>query len=754
MKNLTKHSLGFYKNLIDKGFLLEPINLYTGKDDYSYPQGRREPVSILKPTTKDIAEQHYLRKSFVSMCIITGFNDLEVIDLDGKIIKSKEERDTFYKEYFELLENHIEDFYSKFCISKSQNNGYHILYKSKSLVKTTGIAKPKGYKNQLIETRGIGGLIHIYNRVKGLEYHEIDYITDEDRKMLWDISKTYHYEEPIKPKVKKQKTIVKDGLTPWEDYAQKNEVLHVCGDDFDVVKNGRTSALIKRKGAESAFSGHIYDNSGKMFLFSTGTIYPAEKPLNSFDVYVYKYFGGDYSEASKQAYADGYGDRYVKKIDPVDIDPNNKKQTPDDFPLEIFPDFFKNYILECNSKLNASVDFMGSSLIWLTSTMVGNTFKVKVKNGWVDSPIVWISVIGNAGVGKTPDIKLILKPLLELNSQEIKRFAKKNKEFNDYEALTKEEKKTTAKIKEPVKSQMIVDDITIESLVQIHSNNPNSVGVFKDELAGWFKDMNKYRDGSDKERFLSAWSGDSIVLNRKTVEDAFVENPFIPILGGIQPAIFREFQTTENHSNGFMDRMLFCDPNKKAELPTDNEIDEQILVDYNDTIFRIKKMIDSSFTNITNGVVEPFILPLSPEAKKEFNKAHCDLVNLQNSDNEIHYYRGMYAKHITYIPRFALLIEFINSVIDDVQPSEVTIESIQKAVKLSNYFIKMAKINKSENVIGFKMKELVDSLKGKPTRDKVIEISKVFPKETAKQIAEILEITPKTVYKYLKENKK
>ena len=483
MKKLIKHELKFYKKLVDNGFLIEPINLYTGKDNYTYPKGKRKPVSILKPTTKETVEQEYLKSSFVSMCIITGFNDLEVIDLDGKIIKSKTERDAFFKEYFELLENHIEDFYSKFCIAKSQNNGYHILYKSKSLIETTDIASPKGYTKQLIETRGIGGLIHIYNRVKGLEYDKIDYISDEDRTMLWEISKTYDYKEPIKPKVTKHNTIKTDGLTPWIDYAQKNSILDICSDEFDVVKNGRTSILIKRKGAESAFSGHIYDNSGKMYLFSTGTIYPSERPLNSFDVYAYKFHNGDYSLASKQAYRDGYGDRYVNNIEPVEINDQEKKLIKEDFPLEVFPEFFSNYILECNDKLNASVDFMGCALLWLMSTIIGNTYKVKVKNGWVDIGSLWISIIGDAGVGKTPDLKLILRPLLDLNSIHIEKYQKKVKEFKEYEGLSKDEKKSITKVIEPVKSQMIVDDITMESLIEMHSHNPKSIGIFKDELA-------------------------------------------------------------------------------------------------------------------------------------------------------------------------------------------------------------------------------------------------------------------------------
>lgn len=744
MKKLIKHSLGFYNNLIDKGFLVMPIKL--NNESHIFPKRDNNNLSLIE------IEKDYEDNKTVGFCLITGFNDLEVIDIDTKILNTKKEKDAFIKEYFDLLENHISNFYDKVCVVETQSGGFHILYKNAFFEGNLKVAKPKGHKEALIETRGKGGLVHIYKRVKGLQYHEIDYISDEDRKLIFEISKTYHYEETVAPKVKKQKTILQDGLTPWEDFSNRNSVLDICSEDFDIVKHGTKSTLIKRKGAKSAFSGHIFDDSGKLFLFSTGTIYPHEKPLSSFDIYVYKHHNGDYSEATKQAYFDGYGARYVKEeTTPVlDVEELPKIENSLDFPIHIFPEDVQYYILECNKKLNASIDFMSVSFLWLMSVLIGNTLKVQVKNGWVDSPILWISVIGEAGVGKTPDLKLILKPLLDLNAQEIKRYAKKQKEFKAYDKMSKEDKDINATVEAPTKTQLIVDDITMESLVDLHSFNPKSIGVFKDELAGWFKDMNKYREGSDKERFLSAWSGDSIVLNRKTADDAYVENPFIPILGGIQPSIFKEFQTSENQSNGFLDRMLFCDPKKVAQYPKDEEIDPVLIENYRNAIFQIKDLIDNQLTRIDDGIINPYIIPLNEEGKKEYSKSHCSLIDLMNSDDELSHHKGMFAKQITYIPRFALLLEFIECIFKEEFPKEIGKDSVLKATELSNYFIAMAKNNKSENKEDFKIKEFIYKNKGKTTKQLVKLLVETLPNVSKGKIAEMLEISRQSVYNYLK----
>jgi hypothetical protein len=746
MKKLIRHTEGYYTNLLNKGFSIIPIQEY--KDNH------KPNLFSTTPFYTDAAnllqfDGWYKDKKTVSFGLLTGQSDVEAIDIDSKILKTKQDRDSFLKEYFGLLENHIDDFYKKFCIVKTQSGGFHILYKSKLVTGNKKIAKPKGYKEALIESRGLKGFVYIYNVVKGLQYNQIDYVSDEDRKMLWQISETYDYKEVIQPKaIKKRQTITQDGLTPWDDFASKNSILDICSDDFDIVKHGKKSTMIRRKGADSAFSGHIYDDTGKMFLYSTGTIYPHETPLNSFDVYVFKHYGGDRSEATKQAYSDGYGDRYKPTNDKPITEVTPLINT--EFPLHIFPKAIQQYVTECNQKLNASVDFMCVSYLWLMSVLIGNTLKVKVKNGWIDSPILWISVIGTAGVGKTPDIKLILKPLLDLNSQEIKRNIKRQKEYKEYQNMSKEDKEVNGTKEEPIKTQMIVDDITMESLIDMHSYNPKSIGVFKDELAGWFKDMNKYRDGSDKERFLSAWSGDSIVLNRKTADDSFVESPFIPILGGIQPSIFKEFQTSENKHNGFMDRMLFCDPKKEAQYPPTEELSQDLINQYRDVIIEVKKVVDRDLTEVVEGVCIPKVLELTPGAKKEYNKSHRALIDLMKSEDELSNHVGMFAKQITYIPRFALILEFVSNIYNDSHASVITEKSIKDATELSNYFISMAKNNNTESKQGNSLSSYVTKHKDKSIAELSKMTVKQFPNVKKKDIADSLDISVRTLHRYTK----
>src|SRR5574344_259530 len=58
--------------------------------------------------------------------LICGFNDVEVIDVDLKVLPSKTERDDFWKNLLAMLDDNIHDFNKKFLIKQTKSGGYHI----------------------------------------------------------------------------------------------------------------------------------------------------------------------------------------------------------------------------------------------------------------------------------------------------------------------------------------------------------------------------------------------------------------------------------------------------------------------------------------------------------------------------------------------------------------------------------------------------------------------------------------------------
>lgn len=696
--------------------------------------------------------------------IVTGFDFLECIDVDLKVFSTAKEQKEFWDEYLGYLRDNILDFDDKFVIYKTKNAGYHILYKTKRIEGNLKLAKLKGHKEAIIETRGIGGYIFTYpeNKVSKKSYHQIDFISDEDRFVLMSFSKMYNYVEEIPEAPKKEKKEYTEGeITPWDDYNSKHDIFDIIRDEFTIVGNLSKKYVIKRHGATSPHSGYVFKDNGFMYLFSTGTNYPHEKLITPFYAYTIRYHNSDFSEAAKCIYEKGYGSRrkqVIKELkktvdlkitesDPVLI---NKSDLV--FPIEIFPKDIQTYLIECNTKLDSSIEYMGCSLLWLISVCIGNSIDVEVKKGWNENLSVWISIVGKAGLGKTPSISNVIFPLIKINAKEIKTYIKESEKYEYYNNLSKKEKEEHSEVPKPIKTQFIANDITLEALVDLHQESDNSVGVFKDELAGWLKDMNKYREGSDLEFWLSTWSGKSVNLNRLTRKGSFVEKPFIPVLGGIQPSIFNTFYTDENKDNGFMDRMLLCYPDLKIDYYNENEISDEILKWYKEIIISFYDTIKGVIKRNEDGDITPLTACFSPDAKTEWKRIFNEMTDVQNNEEENEYLKSMFPKQKSYIPRFSAIIHVFDEFFSEGGNTLlISKESVLKAEKLSKYFIATAKKIKVNSVEVSKLKNTLTASKGKNEKEKLFEIWKSNKNFNKTETAELLGISRMSVNRWVKE---
>lgn len=708
---------------------------------------KRDGKDIEQPATKNFG-------------IVTGYEDLECVDVDLKVFGTTKEKVEWWAEFLQLLKDNIFDFDEKFVIYKTKSEGFHLLYKSKRLEGNLKLASLKGHKEAILETRGKGGYVFAYpeKRVSEKSYFDIQYISDEDREVLMHTCRMYNYQEPIKvePKIERKKDIYSDeGISPWDDFNEKNRVIDMINDEFTIVSNLKNKYVIKRHGATSAHSGYIFKDDNLMFLHSTGTCYPHETQLSPYAVYTYKNHNGNFSESAKELYKNGFGSRVVKKEQTPE--PREKVIIPKDkliFPIEIFPEPIQHYISECNDTLDSSIDYLGCSLMWLISLSVGNCMKVEVKKGWKETGTLWMAVVGKAGIGKTPSISNIIFPLEKVNNREISRYIKEYEKYEEYEKLTKKEKKDVSEQIKPVKKQFIANDITLEALVDLHQESDNAVGVFKDELAGWFKDMNKYKQGSDLEFWLSTWSGKSVNLNRMTRAGSFVASPLIPVLGGIQPGIFNSFYTDENKDNGFMDRMLLSYPELEIEEYNEKEMSHESLQWYSDTIISFFDKIRNKYIQRDSEMnIDPYVLHFSEDAKKEWIRMFNKITNVQNSEDENEYMKSMYPKQKSYIPRFAMLLHVFECAINNSMEKVPLIskESILKAEKLSEYFVNMAKKVKIDAQEVSEIRTTSTDGKVLSAKDKFKSIYKKNPDVNVKQVAEILGVSSAAIYKYKKE---
>lgn len=690
-----------------------------------------------------------------------GFNGVFCVDIDLKVLPL-ELRAQMWDEFIAFVRDHIDGFDRKVSVHKTLNFGYHLTYRTDTEMGNVKVAVPtrsgiqkddKPCNEALIETRGHGGYALVYDEcVNDLDYTEIGTLSKEEHDAILTIARMYDERvaevEPEQPKPEPTQT----GLTPWADYNQRHTIFDVVGDEFKVVRNLSSKTVIKRNGATSPHSGYVFRDSGCMYLFSTGTRYPHQKLLSPFSCYAIRHHNGDMSIAAKALYADGYGDRMKRPLPEL---PKPKKELiiKPNFPIEIFPDSIQAYMKECHRTLDSTIDYMAAGLLWSMSAIVGNSLKLQVKTGWIESGTVWICIVGKAGVGKSPSVNTIIKPLLDANSREIREYQRKYREFKEYDNLSEKEKKNAVEVREPIKKQFIVNDVTLEALVELHEQNPNAIGVFKDELAGWIKDMNKYRAGSDVEFWLSSFSNSPVALNRKTVKNTYVHSPLIPVLGGIQPAVLNEAFTAEFKDNGFTDRMLLAFPDVNVEHYNTNHLSTELLSWYNDWILNLYQHVKADIAKLDqDGEVIPHTVSFTPEAEKEWARCYNKITDLQNSDDESEYLKSMLPKQKTYIPRFALLLNVIDAWDNgEYIVKDVDAEAVLRAEKLSDYFIRMAKKVKADSSEFQQMKSVTFDRSAKSDFEKFQLMYAADPDLNRSHAADILNKSRQTIKNWIKQ---
>ena len=164
----------------------------------------------------------------------------------------------------------------------------------------------KNHTQAVIEIKRTKGYVIMYpdNCINGIEYSDIQYINDKDWHSLMSICRSFNYiiEKEDIPTPQKNKNNVYTGTSPFDDFNAQNTVWDVVSDEFTIVRNLSDRIVIKRLGSDNFLSGSIFKESDLLYLFSTSTIYPAEKGISAAAAYAYKFHNGNFSDAAKKIF--------------------------------------------------------------------------------------------------------------------------------------------------------------------------------------------------------------------------------------------------------------------------------------------------------------------------------------------------------------------------------------------------------------------------------------------------------------------
>lgn len=383
-----------------------------------------------------------------------------------------------------------------------------------------------------------------------------------------------------------------------------------------------------------------------------------------------------------------------------------------EFPIEIFPDNIQHVINKAHESAGFEPQVAGSAILFTVSTIIGLSRKIIVKPGsWEDTPNLWLAVVGRRGTMKTPTVNYCIKPLANDEKEYATRF---ELEMADWLKKKKEDRNEDNR---PRRRQRFSNDTTVEGLIDALQYNWNGMGIYKDELNGFFEEMSRYKAGGNLEFYLSAFSGGVYVKNRKSYDPQTINDIYLSILGSIQPEVLKEIAKSQT-KNGMIDRWLYTISSDTVPNTTPDGIPNEVTQEY--------KLYISTISNNCNSEA---IMQWLPGAQTTFFDAVNEMEEVmrdEDCDPKIFTYMS---KLKTYFARFIVIMAVMD------HTTYIGVDHVYKAKRLVTYFLSTAQ----ETFIGFDNQQTVERIyeieNAKTKKEQVLAVKKHFPDYSISKIA-------------------
>ena len=241
------------------------------------------------------------------------------------------------------------------------------------------------------------------------------------------------------------------------------------------------------------------------------------------------------------------------------------------FDPDLLPYAFRDFAMDTADRMQCPIDFVAVALVVCLGGAVSRRARVQPKaqdSGWMVTPNLWGAIVALPGQLKTPTLAAAAKPLREIEEEarrvHEKAVAEHAREVEEAElrlSTWKELMKRSMKKqcrsepdeaklpdrpsdppKAPTMRRFIVNDATFEALHQTMSENPAGILVFRDELVGWWSQLDKPGREGERGFCLQAWNGDTgHTIDRIGRGTIYVEACCMSMLGGIQPGRLRNY---------------------------------------------------------------------------------------------------------------------------------------------------------------------------------------------------------------------
>lgn len=374
---------------------------------------------------------------------------------------------------------------------------------------------------------------------------------------------------------------------------------------------------------------------------------------------------------------------------PPDPIPEPRRWIP--FPVHVLPGPCADLVSEGAAALGCDPAYLAVPMLPALAGAIGNRRVLRVKGRWAEPSVVWAAIAAASGTLKSPAQDLVLQPLRDREATELERHSEEVKGWEREMQRWRDAKKTDRgdPPSPPVARRLILNDTTVEAMAVRLQENPAGLLLQRDELAGWLKSFDRYKDkgGGDLQQWLEVHRAGQIIVDRKGSGGrpaiVFVRRAAVSVVGGIQPGILARTLGEEQRESGLAARLLICHPPRTAKTWTETEVAPATLRAYAEVFERIAAL---RFARRDGYDHAPCELTFSAEAKGPWIDFYGRQARRQNeaTDDDL---AAAFAKLEGYAARFALIFAVVRGV--DAPGGDARVvdrPAMEAAIELAEWF--------------------------------------------------------------------